>query len=171
MLKWAQNRPCHIRTATLVLSHKEYMSDIHTGICNCSLSSFTWNNYFFYIPTDRLSPNNSEIWSVKLNFPSLEHWNCNDLKWQDNGKIDVWALNAARYLNRNYTWQSGLTFEQLWCYLLNNKHYSHSGGHKRIKQHQGIFLENGTHTICTVWQCTDIQVYSYMINYRSLQLS
>jgi hypothetical protein len=54
--------------------------------------------------------------------------NCSDLKWQDKGKIVVWALNAAGYWNRNYTQQSGLTFEHLWCYLLNNEHYSDGGG-------------------------------------------
>jgi len=37
------------------------------------------------------------------------------------------------------------------------------------KEQQGIFLQNGTHTILTVWQCTDIQLYSYMVNYKSLQ--
>jgi hypothetical protein len=37
------------------------------------------------------------------------------------------------------------------------------------KEQQGIFLHNGTHTIRTVWQCTDTQVYSYMVNYKSLQ--
>jgi hypothetical protein len=48
------------------------------------------------------------------------------------GKIVVWALNAARYLNRNYTQHSALTFEHLWYYFLNDKHYSDSGDHKRI---------------------------------------
>jgi hypothetical protein len=48
------------------------------------------------------------------------------------GKIVVWALNAARYLNRNYTQQSALTFEHLWYYFLNNKHYIDGGDHKRI---------------------------------------
>jgi hypothetical protein len=54
----------------------------------------------------------------------------------------------------------------LWCYLLNNEHYSDSGGRKKSyksksKEQQWIFLENGTHTVC---QCTDTQVYSYMLN-------
>jgi hypothetical protein len=51
---------------------------------------------------------------------------------EKRGKIVVWALNVARYLNRNYTQQSGLTFEHLWHYLLNNKHYSDGGDHKGI---------------------------------------
>jgi len=42
------------------------------------------------------------------------------------------ALNVARYLNRNYTQQSGITFEHLWHYVLYNKHYSDGGDHKRI---------------------------------------
>jgi hypothetical protein len=93
------------------------MSDIRTVNCNCSLSSFTWNNYFFYSPTDILSQNNLGIWSVKWNFPGQEHWNCSDVKWQDKGKIVVWALNTARYLNRNYTQISGLIFEHLWHFF------------------------------------------------------
>jgi len=24
----------------------------------------------------------------------------------------------------------------------------------KSKEHQGIFLQNGTHTMCAVWQCT-----------------
>jgi len=32
-----------------------------------------------------------------------------DFKWQDKGKIVVWALNAARYVNGNYT-QAILTY-------------------------------------------------------------
>jgi len=35
-------------------------------------------------------------------------------------KIVVWALNIARYWNRNCTQQPGLAFELLWYYLLNN---------------------------------------------------
>ena len=95
--------PYLVQSATLVLSHKKSMSDIHTGMCNCKLSSFTWNNYLFYSLIDILSQNNSGIWSVKWNFSGQKHWNYSDFKWQNKGKIVVWALNAARYLNRNCT--------------------------------------------------------------------
>jgi len=110
LCKRAPAWPYIVQSATLVLSHKKSISDFHTGTCTCNLSSCTWNNYFFYSLTDILSQNNFGVLSVKWNFPGQEHWNCSDFTWQNKGKIVVWALSAARYLNLNYTQQSGIIF-------------------------------------------------------------
>ena len=32
----------------------------------------------------------------------------------------------------------------------------------KSEEHQGIFLQNGTQTICTVWQCIDTSVQLYV---------
>jgi hypothetical protein len=32
----------------------------------------------------------------------------------------------------------------------------------KSKEDQGIFLQNGTQTMCTIWQCTDTRVQLYV---------
>jgi hypothetical protein len=72
-------------TATLVLSHKQSMSDIHTGTCNCGLCSFTWNSYFFYSLTDIVS---EQFWYLisEIKF----HWSRTlELQWLEMARQRV----------------------------------------------------------------------------------